>query len=58
MNDTEDQAWAMTLEIAQHQRIDPMTRTDRCTCGYKAELGRMFSHHIAKLIVNQGWRKP
>lgn len=57
MSDTADQVWALTIELAQHRRIDPMTSRDRCTCGYKAELGKLFTQHIAKMIVAQGWRQ-
>lgn len=58
MTRIEDQAWDLTLMLAQHHRLDPNTRNDRCTCGFKTALGRMFTEHIAKLIVRDGWRKP
>lgn len=57
MSYIEDEIHAMAVEIGQHHRLDPMTSRDRCTCGYKSELGKLFSAHIAKQLVAQGWRK-
>lgn len=54
---SDDEIWEMTVEIAQHYRLDPNTKTDRCTCGHKTGLGRMFSEHVAQILVTQGWRK-
>lgn len=57
MSDDEDHIHEMAVELAQHHRIDPMTSRDRCTCGYKAEIGKLFTAHIAKQLVAQGWGK-
>lgn len=54
---SEDDIHSMAMEIASHHRLDPMTRRDRCICGYETELGRLFTEHIAKFLVSQGWRK-
>lgn len=50
--------WDMTVEIAGHHRLDPQTSNDRCTCGHKSELGKLFSGHIARRLIEQGWRRP
>lgn len=54
---SENDIHEMALEIAMHHRFDPMTSRDRCTCGYKTELGKLFTEHIAKQIVAQGWKR-
>lgn len=43
----------LAMAMAQHHRIDPMTSDDRCTCGYKTPLGRLFTEHIADEMVER-----
>lgn len=57
MKPTTDEIRSMANEMDKHHRIDPMTSRDRCTCGYRAELGKSFNDHIARAVVAQGWRK-
>lgn len=47
----------LALLIAGHYRLDPMTRNDRCICGYSAEIGKLFTEHIAAEAIGQGWKK-
>jgi hypothetical protein len=41
----------VSLIMAEHHRLDPMTSKDRCTCGYKTQLGRLYTAHIARAIL-------
>lgn len=50
----EDRVWEVTLIIAKHHRLDPMTKDDRCTCGHRTPLGKMFSEHVAREILESG----
>lgn len=51
----DDDRHELALIIAQHHRLDPMGRNDRCTCGFVTPLGRLFSAHIAAEILAKGW---
>jgi hypothetical protein len=52
----DDTIHAMATEMAHHHRLDPMTSRDRCTCGYKTPLGRLFSTHVAGAVLARLWQ--
>lgn len=51
--DTRDDATVekVALVMAEHHRLDPMSPYDRCTCGHKTPLGKLYSAHIARDVI-------